>query len=82
MSISHAPRLPHSSPIPIFRKECRFDRLIGIWTPTVRRIFDPVSGALKLAALGSTVVNFLSPRTGQPRERELVSELNPTYSFG
>jgi hypothetical protein len=66
MSNSHAPRLPHSSPIPIFRKECRLDRLIGIWTPTVRRSFDPVSGALKLAALGSTVVNLLSPGQASP----------------
>ncbi|KAH6847975.1 hypothetical protein B0I37DRAFT_155128 [Chaetomium sp. MPI-CAGE-AT-0009] len=66
MSLSHAPRLPHSSPIPIFRKECRLDRLIGIWTPTVRRSFDPVSGALKLAALGATVVNLLSPGQASP----------------
>ncbi|EAQ83879.1 predicted protein [Chaetomium globosum CBS 148.51] len=80
MSTSHAPRLPHSSPIPIFRKECRRYHLIEIWTPTVRRSFDPVSGTLKLAALGSTVVSFLSPGTGQsPKSCATHSHSVPSF---
>ncbi|KAK4097127.1 hypothetical protein N658DRAFT_569505 [Parathielavia hyrcaniae] len=53
-----ASRLPHSSPIPIFRKECRRDRLTGIWAPA-------------LAALGSIAVNFSSNRASQSHGGEL-----------
>ncbi|KAK4117962.1 hypothetical protein N657DRAFT_465653 [Parathielavia appendiculata] len=42
----------------------------------------PYRVPLKLAALGSTVVNFLSSRASQSHGGELVSELNPKYSFG
>jgi hypothetical protein len=61
-----ARRLPHSSPIPIFRKECRLDRLTGFWTPQYVAASIPYRVPLKLAALGFTVVNFLSLGQASP----------------
>lgn len=50
--------------------------------PAVRRSFDPVSGAFKFAAYGSTAVNFLSLGASRSLRDELVSELNPKLPLG
>ena len=75
-STHHAQRLPHSSPTPIFRKECRLDRLTGIGPPQYVAASIPYRVPPSLPRR-ITVVKFLSARSSRSLESELVSELNP-----
>lgn len=79
---SHARRLPHSPPTPIFRKECRLDRLTGTGPPQYVAASIPYRVPLKLAAHGNTVVKSCPSRPSQSCGCELVSELNPKSPFG
>ena len=52
----HTRRLPYSPPTPIFRKECRLDRLTGTGPPQYVAASIPYRVPLKLAAHGNTAV--------------------------